>query len=412
MNFKEFRISSLAINNRTTVYLVTVLITIIGIYSYITLPKESFPEVEIPIFSVVTVYAGASPADIENVVTRPIEQELKGIDGVDQISSVSKQATSIIIIEFSTSKDKLVAQQEVNDAVSKARSELPAQLTQEPMVNDFNLADQPILNINLSGNFDLVELKKFADEIQEGIESLSDINEAEIVGALEREIQVNVDLHKMQATGLTFADIRMAVANKNMTVSAGQLDLGRMERSVRVDGEVKDPKELEDLIIINNQGNKVYLKDIASIVDGYADRESYASLNGEPVITINVKKKSGGNLIEVSEASLAIVEELQANQFPEGLKITVTGDQSQYTRDSVSNLFNTVILGFFFVVLVLMFIMGVQNAIFVGLAIPISSLIAFAIMPTIDFSINMVVLFALILGLGIVVDNAIVIVEN
>jgi multidrug efflux pump subunit AcrB len=376
------------------------------------LPKESFPEVEIPIFNVVTIYAGASPADIENVITRPIEQELQGIDGIDVISSVSKQATSIITIEFLTSKDKLVAQQEVNDAVESARVELPAQLTQEPQVNDFNLDDQPILNINLSGNFDLVVLKEFADEIQDRIESLSDVNEAEIVGALEREIQVNVDLHKMQAVGITFNDIRTAVANKNMTISAGQLDIGAMERSVRVDGEIEEAADLQNLIIKNNQGDEVYLKNIAEIRDDFADRESYASLNGEPVITLNVRKKSGGNLIETSEASVDIVEELQATQFPDDLNITITGDRSQDTKDSVSNLFNTVILGFFFVVLVLMFIMGVQNAIFVGLAIPLSSLIAFAVMPPLDFSINIVVLFALILGLGIVVDNAIVIVEN
>lgn len=412
MDFKEFKISSLSIDNRTTVYLLTVLITVIGVYSYLILPKESFPEVEIPIFNVVTVYAGASPADIENVITRPIEQELKGIDGIDQISSVSKQATSIITVEFLTSKDKLVAQQEVNDAVDKARAELPTQLTQEPQVNDFNLADQPILNINLSGNFDLVELKAFADEIQDEIESLSDVNEAEIIGALEREIQINVDLTKMDASGITFNNIRTAVQEKNMTVSAGQLNMGSMERSVRIDGEIEEAQELENLIIQNVLGDEVYLKDIASIEDGFADRESYASLNGEPVITVNVKKKSGGNLIETSEASLAIVRDLQENQFPESLNINITGDQSQQTKDSVSNLFNTVILGFFFVVLVLMFIMGVQNAIFVGLAIPLSSLIAFAVMPSIDFSINTVVLFALILGLGIVVDNAIVMVEN
>lgn len=412
MNFKEFKISSLAINNSTTVYLLTVLITLIGVFSYVTLPKESFPEVEIPIFSVVTIYAGASPADIENVITRPIEQELKGIDGIDKISSVSKQATSIITVEFLTSKDKLVAQQEVNDAVDKARSELPAQLTKEPQVNDFNLDDQPILNINLSGNFDLVELKKFADEIQDQIESLPDVNEAVIVGALDREIQINVDLHKMQAAGVSFNAISAAVVNKNMTISAGQLDMGSRERSVRVDGEIKQAKDLQNLVIINNHGSEVYLKDIAELKDGFADRESYASLNGEPVVTINVKKKSGGNLIETSEASMAIVQELQENQFPKDLIITTTGDRSQDTKDSVSNLFNTVILGFFFVVLVLMFIMGVQNAVFVGLAIPLSTLIAFSIMPIMDFSINMVVLFALILGLGIVVDNAIVIVEN
>ena len=412
MSFKEFKISSLSINNRTSVYLVTVLATLIGVYSYLTLPKESFPEVEIPTFSIVTIYSGASPADIENLITRPIEQELKGIDGVEEIGSVSKQSTSIITIEFNTDKDKLVAQQEVNDAVDKARSELPNQLTQDPEVQDFNLDDQPILNINLSGSFDLVELKKYAEEIQDEIESLSAINEVEIVGALEREIQINVDRLKMQATGITFANIRSAVSSKNVTVSTGQIGMGKMERSVRVVGEIDHPKDLEDLILINANGDEVFLKDIATVTDGFADRESYARLNGDAVITLNVKKKGGENLIEASEASLAIVEDLQQTQFPPDLKITITGDQSQDTKESVSNLFNTVILGFFFVVLVLMFIMGVQNAIFVGLAIPLSSLLAFAVMPMIGFSINIVVLFALILGLGIVVDNAIVIVEN
>lgn len=409
---KEFKLSSLAINNRTSVYLVTVLITIIGVFSYLTLPKESFPEVDIPFFTVVTVQAGSSPEDIENLITRPIEQQLKGIDGVNEIRSVSKQATSIIIIEFETEKDKLVAQQEVNDAIDKARVDLPSQLTQEPQVSDFNLADRPILNINLSGNYDLVELKKYADEIKDNVESLSAINEVEVVGAIEREIQINVDLHKMQATGVNFNSIQMAVASKNITVSAGELNMGQIERSVRVVGEIKSAKELEDLVIMNNQGKEVYLKDIAQIKDGFADRESYARLNGEPVITLNIKKKSGGNLIEASEQTLAIVQQMQEVQLPDDLKITITGDQSQDTKDQVSNLFNTVILGFFFVVLVLMFIMGVQNAIFVGLAIPLSTLIAFAVMPSIDFSINRVVLFALILGLGIVVDNAIVIVEN
>lgn len=413
MSFKEFKPSSIAINNRTTVYLVTVLITIIGIFSYIMLPKEQFPEVEIPIFNVVTIQAGSSPADMENLITRPLEQELRSIDGIDEISSVSKQAASIITIEFETSKNKLVAQQEVNDAVEKARGDLPTQLTEEPDVTDINLDDQPILNINLSGNYDLVQLKRFADQIQDEVESLSGINEAEIVGALEPEIEINMDLPRMLAAGVTFEHVRQAVGNANVTISAGGLDMGNVERSVRVDGEITSAQDLQNLLVINSSGRQVYLKDVAEIKSGFADRESYARLNGEDVITLNVKKQGGANLIETSEMTVEAVEALSASQFPDGLNITFTGDRSDDTRESVANLFNTVILGFFFVVLVLMFIMGVQNAIYVGLAIPLSSLIAFAVMPAMEgYSINIVVLFGLILGLGIVVDNAIVIVEN
>lgn len=413
MSFKEFRPSSIAIDNRTTVYLVTVLLTLAGIVAYIMLPKEQYPEVEIPVFNVVTIQAGSSPADVENLITRPLEQELRGLDEIEEISSVSKQAASIVTIVFKTSKDKLVAQQEVNDAVESARSDLPQELTQDPEVTDMNLDDQPILNINLSGNYDLVQLKSFADQIQDEVESLSGINEAEIVGALDREIEINMDLPKMLAAGVTFEHVRQAVASTNVTISAGGLDMGRMERAVRVDGEVTSAEDLQNLMITNNLGRQVYLKDIAEIKDGFADRESYARLNGEEVITLNVKKQGGANLIETSELARQTVEQMEETQFPDGLNITYTGDRSGDTRDSIANLFNTVILGFFFVVLVLMFIMGVQNAIFVGLAIPLSSFFAFAVMPGIpDYSINMVVLFALILGLGIVVDNAIVIVEN
>ncbi|TYP93401.1 Multidrug efflux pump subunit AcrB [Fodinibius salinus] len=412
MSFKEFKISSLSIDNRTTVYLMTVLITLMGVFSYLTLPKEQFPEVQIPTFNIVTIYAGASPADVENLITRPIEQELKGIDAVDEISSVSKQATSVITIEFETSKDKLVAQQEVNDAVDKARTELPQQLTQEPSVDDINPSDQPILNVNLSGNFDIVDLKQYAKDIQDKVESLPGINEAQIVGGLEREIQINTDMAKMQATGITFPQIRQAVAQKNVTISGGGLDLGRMEHAVRVDGKVDSAKHLKNLILKNARGSDVYLKDIAEIKGGFADRESYARLGGKPVITVNVKKQGGANLIEATDRTRAAIQDMQQTTLPEGLDITYTGDRSDDTRQSVSNLFNTVIMGFLFVVVVLMFIMGVENAIYVGLAIPFSSLIAFAVMPSLGFSINIVVLFALILGLGIVVDNAIVIVEN
>ena len=412
MSFKEFKLSSLSIDNRTTVYLLTVLITLIGVFSYLTLPKEQFPEVQIPTFNIVTIYAGASPADVENLITRPIEQELKGIDGVDEISSVSKQATSVITIEFETSKDQLVAQQEVNDAVEKARSELPQQLTQEPSVDDINPSDQPILNVNLSGNFDIVDLKQYAKDIQDEVESLQGINEAQIVGGLEREIQINTDMAKMQATGISFPQISQAVAQKNVTISGGGLDVGDMEHAVRVDGKVDSASHLKNMILKNARGSDVYLKDIAEIKGGFADRESYARLGGETVITLNVKKQGGANLIEATDRTRAAIQDMQQSSLPEGLNITYTGDRSDDTRQSVSNLFNTVIMGFLFVVLVLMFIMGVENAIYVGLAIPLSSLIAFAVMPSLGFSINIVVLFALILGLGIVVDNAIVIVEN
>lgn len=412
MDFKSFKLSNLAIDNRISVYLITFLLTLTGIFSYINLPKEQFPEVEIPYFFITSVQAGSSPSDVENLITRPIEQELRSIEGIEEISSISKQAYSIIIVEFDVDKDPIVGKQEVKDAVDEARSELPTEMTEEPDVREVNLADQPILNVNISGDFGDAELKSHAETIQDELESLSPINRVELVGSRERQIQINVDLAKMEASGVSFNMISEAVGARNLTISAGNIDMGRMERAMRIDGEIDEPEELNSIVINNNRGKKVYLRDIAEIKDGFADRESYARLDESPVITLNVIKRSGENLIGATEQTIDVVDRLHGTKLPENLEITYTNDRSDSTRNAVSNLFNTVILGFFFVVLVLMFFMGIKNAMFVGLVIPLSSLLAFAVMPMIDYSINMVVLFALIMGLGIVVDNAIVVVEN
>ena len=412
MAFKDFKLANLSIDNKTSVYLLTVLISLLGISSYLSLPKEKFPEVVIPTIYVGTIYPGTSPSDIENLVTRPIEKQLKSISGVKDIKSNSVQDYSTIMIEFDTDEDVMEAKQLVKDAVDKARSELPNDLPTEPTVLEVDFSELPILFVNLSGNIDLVRLKEYADELQDEIESLTEITRADIIGALEREVQVNVDLYKMQAAKLTFSDIERAISFENMTISGGQIEMDGFQRTIQVKGEFKNVSELENVIVKSGQGNLSYLKDIAQIVDGYKERESYARLDNNPVITLNIIKKSGENLIEASDKIRDLIGELQKTKFPETLDITLTGDQSTMTRNNVSNLFNTIIVGFIFVVLVLMFFIGITDAIFVGLAIPLSALITFSILPTMDFTMNMVVLFSIILSLGIVVDNAIVVVEN
>ncbi len=408
----EFKITSLAVHNRTTVFFITIIITLTGIFSYLSLPKEQFPEVVIPTIFVGTPYPGTSPLDMENLVTRPIEKELKSINNVKEIQSISVQDFSTIVVEFETNIDVVSAKQEVTDAVDRALSELPQDLPQNPDILEVDFSEFPIQYVNVSGDFEMSKLKEFAENLQDEIESLSEIRRVDIVGALDREIQVNVDLYRMQASKITFDDIERTIAGENVTISSGQLDNDGVSRTVRVEGEFSSVEELQNIKVRSSRGAVSYLKDIADVLDSYEDRESYARLNDQSVITLNIIKKSGENLIDASDKIKTIIDEFQKTKFPEGLDVVITGDQSRQTRNSVSNLFNTVIVGFMFVVIVLMFFMGIKNAIFVGIAIPVSALMAFIVMPPLGFTLNIVTLFSLILALGIVVDNSIVVVEN
>ncbi|QEC53640.1 multidrug efflux pump subunit AcrB [Anseongella ginsenosidimutans] len=416
--FKEFKGSSWAIENRTSVYIATVIICLAGLFTYIGLPKEQFPEVVFPQIYVSTVYPGTGPADMENLVTKPIEKQVKSIKDVEKVTSNSLQDFSNIIIEFDTDVDVEVAKQRVKDAVDKAKPDLPTDLPDDPEVIDIDISQLPIMNINLSGSYDLVRLKEYAEDMQDRIETLPEITRVDIVGALEREIQVNVDLYKMQSAKVSFSDIEQAIASENVTVSGGQVSVDGMKRSLSVNGEYKDAEKMENIIVTSTSGAQVYLKDIAEVVDDHEEQESYARLDGENVITLNVIKRSGENLINASDKINVIVDDMMKNDFPPGLKTTITADQSDNTRVTLHDLINTIIIGFVLVTIILMFFMGTTNAIFVALAVPLSSFLAFLIMPGLDsilptsFTLNMMVLFSFLLALGIVVDDAIVVVEN
>ncbi len=407
MKYKEFKPSNVAIANRTTVYIFTVLLIVFGIIQYNATPKERFPEIIFPYFMIGTIHPGTAPEDVENLITRPIEKQLEGIDGVKQISSNSIQDYSSIFVEFELSADETQAYLDVKQAVDDARPELPTDLFQEPQISRIDLSEIPVLFINLSGDLGLVNLKEIAEKLQDRIEALEEITRADIAGALDREIQINVDLYKMQAAGLSFNTIQNAVSFENLTISAGQIDTDGMKRNLRVVGEFSNVNEIANLML--QEG--IYLKDIAEVKDGYKDRESYARLNGQDVITLNIIKKSGENLIFAVDKIKAIVADYQKTA-PKNLIVTLTGDSSTQTKNSVDDLFNTVILGFIVVVFILMFFMGEANALFVGVSIPLSMLIAFIFIPLVGFTMNMVVLMSFIMVLGIVVDNSIVVVEN
>jgi multidrug efflux pump subunit AcrB len=412
-NFKEFGPTSWSIDNKTSIYILSIFISIAGIFSYNALPKEQFPDIVIPTIIVQTVYPGSSPKDIENLITKPLEKKIKSVSGVKKLKSNSIQDFSIITVEFDTDVKVDEAKQKVKDQVDKAKSDLPSDLKNDPIVQEINFSDMPVLYINISGNYDLQSLKRYAELAKDKIESLPSITRVDIVGALDRELQINLDLTSMATTGLTMDDVTRAIQYENMRISGGNIDVDKMQRSLSVSGEFKNKIELENIIVRSGTGATVYLRDVAQVVDGFKEKESYARLEGKNVITLNVVKRAGENLIEASDKCHEIVADLQATgAYPKEMDVVFTGDQSVKTRTTVHDLINTIIIGFILVTVILMFFMGATNAIFVALSVPLSCFIAFLIMPTIGFSLNMIVLFAFLLALGIVVDDAIVVIEN
>lgn len=418
--FKEFKPTTWSIKNRTSVYLLMLFISAMGIFEFVTLPKEQFPDVVIPTVYIQTIYVGNSPRDIENLVTQPIEKQIKGITGVkiEKTTSTSYQDYSAIVVEFDTNVEIDVAVQKVKDAVDKAKKDLPTDLTEEPAVMEVSLSELPIMYVNLSGDYDEMRLKKYADDLQDKLEELSQITRVDIVGAPEREFQINVDNYRMRSANITFDDIANAVVRENMDISGGLLEVGNMKRTLQLKGQFRSAEDIEKVIVRGPTGAAIYLKDIAVIKDTTKERESYARLDGENVITLNIIKRGGENLIETADAVKQAVKEIQENDFPEDLNIVITADQSKNAKHSFDDLVNSIVIGFVLVLIILMFFMGVTNAFFVALSVPLSMFVAFVFLPAADIvtgtdvTLNFIVLFALLFGLGIIVDDAIVVIEN
>ena len=412
---KEFFLSSASIKNRTTVFVIIALILISGISSYISMPRESFPEVVIPQIYIGTPYPGNSAADIEKLITRPLEKEIKGITGIDKITSTSVQGYSTIFIEFDFSVSVEEALRKVKDKVDAAKSDpdFPTDLPADPNIFEMNISEMaPVLNINLSGDYSIEQLNEYAEFLEDKIETLPEITEVDIRGVQKKEMKINVDLIKMESLKISFNDISNAIRSENMSISGGDIISNGIRRTVSVNGEFRDVADIEEVIVKMQKQEIVYLKDIAEVVFEEEEKRSYAREYGKSVVMVDVKKRAGKNLIDASDKINVILADAKANLFPSDLTVTLTNDQSKNTRTMVSELENSIIFGVLLVVLVLLFFLGVRNALFVGVAIPLSMFMAFMILSAMGVTLNMMVLFSLILALGMLVDNGIVVVEN
>lgn len=410
---REFKLTTAALKNRSTIFLVILMLALFGITAYKTMSVEAFPEINMPYVFVKTVYPGNPPVDMENLITRPLEKEIHTITGIKELRSISTQDNSDITITFNTDMDIETALQDVKDAVDQAKSELPTDLDMDPIVMELDFNEFPILNINLSGDYSLDELKDYAEYLEDEIEAISEISKVEIKGLNEREIQVNVDHHKLESFELSFQDLEDAINFENMSISGGDLIVDKTSRTIRTIGEFSNLEEMRNIIVKHEKGHIVYLRDVAEVADGFEDPLTYARLERRPVVSLQVIKKSGENLLDATDQIFALLADAKkSGAIAKDLTIFLSNDQSEYVRGMVSNLENSIIMGVIFVILVLFFFLGLRNALFVGFAIPMSMFISFVWLDLMGSTINMMVLFGLVLALGMLVDNAIVVVEN
>ena len=414
-NQREFGLSSWAVKNRKTVYLLIMMILLGGFASYQSMPKENFPELQIPEIYIGIAYPGNSPELIAEKITDPIEKELKTIKNVDEINSTSIDGYASINIKFDFTVSPKQGLQDVKDAVDKARAtkDFPADLPVEPNIFEMDVSEMPIMNINLSGDYSISDLKDYAEILEDKIEALVEISEVDIRGIQDQEMQIMVDPKKAEMVDVSFNDIQTAISNENITMSGGEYLDGTTKRTIQIDGKFKSAKEIENVIVKQEDYKPVYLRDIAEVRFTDADTTSYARERGNTVVMLDVKKRSGQNLLEASRKINEIIAQVEKDKIlPAGINLSVTNDQSGKTEEMVSNLLNSIIFGVLLVVGVLLFFLGLRNAIFVGVAIPLSMLMSFLILSTMGVTLNTMVLFSLVLALGMLVDNGIVVVEN
>jgi multidrug efflux pump subunit AcrB len=414
---KEFGLSSWAISNSTTMYVAIFLILVLGISAYFSMPREDFPEIKETKIYISTLYPGNTAEDIEKLITDPLEDQLKGLSDVVQITSTSQEDYSMVIVEFDYRMDVEVAKQRVKDKIDseKASEDWPTfnGAKVDPNAFDLNLSEEiPFLNINISGDYPLGKLKEYAEYLQDEIEDLTEVKKADIRGVQEKEVEIAVDIYKMMATKVTFNDIVGAIQNGNVTSSAGNLIASGQRRTIRILGEIETPSELENFVVKSENGNSIYLRDVAQVSFKEKDKTTFARKEGKQVVMLDVKKRAGENMVAAAEQVKEIVKAAKENYFPQNLEVSVTNDLSDKTIGQVDDLVNNIIFGIILVVVVLMFFLGFKNALFVGFAIPMSMFMSLMILGALGYTLNTMILFGLIMGLGMLVDNGIVVVEN
>ncbi len=405
------KITDLAINRYVTVFTLLVIVVLLGSNSYLDLPREAAPDVKIPFVIVMAPYFGTSPEDMENLVTRKLEQQLKGLADLKEMTSVSAEGFSQVVLEFTTDVEMSDALQEVRDGVGMAKPDLPKDVRDDLLIREISSSDWPIMQVVLSAPYDPVGLKEVAEDVQEELERVEGVLAVDLIGGVEREVRIDVDPQRLRFYGLSLQDVIDAIALENVTIPGGDLGLGTYDYQVRVPGEFKSIEIIPAIVLNPGDPTPVYIRDVADVSLAIKDRETISRFNGVEAVTLSITKRTGENVIHIADEIRAQLEEITP-ALPAGTEVTITGDVSEFIRDMVGELENNILSGLILVVAVLLIFFGFTNALFIGSAIPFSMLITFIVLRALGITLNMVVLFTLILALGMLVDNAIVIVEN
>ena len=403
-------LTDVSIRNRTTVAVLGIIIVLLGCYSYISLPREAFPDIPIPHILISTVYEDVSPEDMETSVTMKIEKELNGIRGVKEIRSSSAEGLSMIDVEFTPDVPSDVALQRVRDHVDRAKGELPVD-AKEPVIKEINLAEFPIMLVGISGDVSAVQLKEIADTLQDALEAVPGVLKVDVLGALEPEIRLEFNPDRLALYNLTIPEILALIPSENVNISAGGLETQGTKFNVRIPAELVTAEDVDHLLLTVRNGKPIYLADVAEVRAAFKDRSTYSRLNGTANVTLSIQKRVGANVVQVSDYIKAVIEQAQ-EQVPGAVGFDVTFDMSKYIRNTVADLENNIMAALILVTGVLMLFLGWRSSTIVATIIPLSMLITFFLVQMLGYTLNMIVLYSLVLVLGMLVDNAIVIVEN
>jgi multidrug efflux pump len=404
------KITNFAVQHRTSVLILTIIIIFAGTTAYINLPREAAPDITFPFIIIFSNYEGTSPSDMESLVTRPIERKLKGLTGIKEMKSTSQEGISNITIEFNPDVDPDTAMQKVRDKVSQARGDLPDDM-RDPSIKEISSSDWPIMFVMISGEVGMVRLKKIAEDLQDQIEGVKGVLEAKVVGGREREIRIEFDQDRLASYGLTMSSIVQTVQNNNQNIPGGTLDIGEARYVLKSPAEFTSPAEIDNVVIAVRNGKPVYLTDVAVIRDTFKDRDAFSRLDGVEAVSIRITKRPGEHILRVAKEIKELTESLKRT-LPSQVSITITSDMSKFVNILVKDLGNNVITAVILVLAVIFISLGVRNALQISTAIPLSLMITFFALQSLNVTLNFVVLFSLILVAGMLVDDAIVVVEN
>lgn len=406
----EFKPSKLAIHKPATMYILMIMIVLMGYQAYQSLPREANPDIQIPLVIVNVPFPGASPPDVEQQIANKLEKEFQNIEHLEEMKSTSTDGAVVVQLEFSPDFNIDDALDEVQEALDRVKPDLPDE-AEDPTKREINLSEEPIIIVNLSGNVGLVNLKQVAEDVKDRIEAIPGILEVQRIGGLEKEVQINVDPQKLQFFKIDLNMVSDTISNENKNIPGGTMDVGPMRYLINVPGEIRDVREIEDMVISSPGFGNIRIRDVAEVQFTFKDVESRSRLNGQESISLEISKRTGENLTRISRAIKTIVAE-EEEKFEGKITFSKLQDESKFVERLISDLENNIILGIVFVFAVLLLVMGGRNALFVGVAIPLTMLMSFMVIQWVGMTLNFVVLFSLILALGMMVDNAIVVVEN